>query len=410
VGTSGTYVVAHQQPADLELIEDVALSGSGWHRYFVREPLLPDRRQLSNPSESVPIAIANVLDSDYCHVIGIVHGKVAWTWDFGEPPWNAAPFDAESADNPRTTRAAENVSTQIANWAARCGLSSPDTRIVTAVLDRGYVFAEEGLFGLLDALGLSPVQPPVAEVLAPRPRDHVIRVFTSTHRWLLLQVNTPTDLYQHLAAVADWLNMCRQSLVVPLMASYEPEQVRTAIDPHEPLAGPPGGLLVRSAGWSTKNRPVFGAGDDRGWNRKLQQLSRRELREITLTATALNSAGKWYEGPGELELRAVMRDQFSQGSSAPLPPEHPGQLYLRVRAGLLDRIPDLDLDAVLKALGDQAVRTIPDCSGFVEIARPQVASIEHLTPASPPSWCSPIGAYHFRPEWVVEFDPHRRTG
>jgi hypothetical protein len=35
---------------------------------------------------------------------------------------------------------------------------------------------------------------------------------------------------------------------------------------------------ITSHARSMKNRPVFGPGDDAGWNRKLRQLSRKELR------------------------------------------------------------------------------------------------------------------------------------
>ena len=173
--------------------------------------------------------------------------------------------------------------------------------------------------------------------------------------------------------------------MVPVVASYEPALVRTSIDPHESMQGAPGGLLVRSGGWSMKNRPVFGAGDEAGWARKLRQLSRRELREIELNATAFGPSGRWHDGPGEIEVAAILRDEFASETSAPLPADHPGQLKVWARTGMLARVTAFNVEAVLKRLGQVAMDTIPHGHAFVELERP-LSGRQEVVPVAPVAW------------------------
>lgn len=387
VGTWGTYVVSAGHRPSGELAEEVELRG-GWHRYLVREPV--PVTGAAALSAAGPVVMATVMDSDYCELAAAVGGRVLWNWSFGQAPWSDDHGEGEYADPPSSTDAAKRTVTGIIEWASASRLVIPDRDSLLDALDQGYVFAEEGLFKLLDELGLVPDVQAVSEAppMSMRSRPAPI-VYDTPNRWTLLQVNTRVDLFDHLEAVAGWLEQARQRIVQPLMKNFDNSLLITSMDPHQQFEGPPNGLVVLSSGWSMKGRPVFGAGDDAGWARKLRQLSRRELREVRLEATALNSAGRRrLDSPGTVEVVAEIRDQFSTGLSAPLPDDHPGQLFVRIRDRVLDRIPAFDQEAEMHRLAVLAINTIPQCSAFIEPERPMVSEITHLTPVTSTLWSS----------------------
>jgi hypothetical protein len=414
MGTWGTYVVSVDTPAVSEVVENVAYPG-GWHRVLVSELLTATPDQIAATVGAAPAVFATVADSDYCAVAGVADGAVRWSWSFGIPPWDPSLFDdvvededeGEDADPESMTRQARDASVPIGEWAARAGLTPPDPAVVTETLDQGYGFAEEGFFALLEVLGIAPKVADLSldtATLATPPTKRRIRISSNPpHRWLSLMFNTTADLYEHLSAVASWLDQARRTVVLPLMATYEPAKLRTSIGNDESIHGAPDGLLVRSSGWSTKERMVFGAGDDAGWTRTLGRLSKGQLREIKLHATAFSPSGRAFGGPGDLNVEAVLRDQFTQTAVAPLPAEHPGQLKVFTPIGLLDRVPSFDAPKILSRLGQLAVDTIPGGHVFLELERPLHPHRE-IVPVSPLGWTSPPGAVEFRPDSVEFYD------
>jgi hypothetical protein len=408
MGTWGTFVVSVDRRAVSDTVEAVDFP-SGWHRVLVSELLATTPDYIAATVGAAPAIFATVADSDYCAMVGVADREVRWSWTFGSGPWdlNLSEED-EDADPESMTRQARDASVPIGEWATGAGLAPPDPALVTETLDQGYVFAEEGFFALLEILGIAPKIPePSADtaILATPPTKRPIRISSNVpHRWLSLMFNTTADLYEHLSTVAFWLDQARRTVVLPLMATYEPAKLRTSISPHEQIEGAPDGLLVRSSGWSTKERMVFGAGDDAGWGRTLGRLSKRQLREIELHATAFAPSGHTFDGPGEVHVTAVLRDQFTGADIAPLPAEHPGQLKVFARTGLLDRVPSFDAQEILRQLGQLAVDTIPDGHAFLELERPASGYQMIVVPVSPPAWTSPPGAVEFRPESVEFYD------
>jgi hypothetical protein len=393
-----------------EIVEEVDLDGA-WRRFFLRDPLVVAPGRIAALVGRGPAILGRVADSDYCLALGVLDGEVRWEWSFGEAPWDPAPAGAEAADPGSIAQHAQDVSRQIVAWGHRADLSPIAADGIAEVLDRGYDFAEEGLFALLQVLRLAPATPEEHGPVVPSVRNARVRrpihIWNGPARWVLCQFNTTVDLYDHLGAVAAWLEQARQLVMLPLVASYSPMVVRTSIGPHESIEGAPGGLLVRSGGWSMKNRPVFGSGDEAGWSRKLRQLSRKELREVNLHATGFGPSGHWHDGPGEVELAAILRDQFTRDAPAPLPAEHPGQLKVWARTEMMERLPGFDFAAVLKHLGQLAIDTIPGDHAFMELSRP-LSGRQEVVPVSPVAWTSPIGAVKFRPETVVLSDPPHR--
>jgi hypothetical protein len=394
-----------------EILDEVDLEGS-WRRFFVRDPLVVAPGRIAVLVGRGPAILATVADSDYCRAVGVLDGEVRWDWSFGEAPWDPARSGGEAADPASITVHAQEVSSQIGAWCDRASVPMIAAGGIAEVLDRGYDFAEEGLFALLQALGLAYLAPEPPGSVVPTASDPPVRrpihIWNGPTRWALCQFNTREDLYDYLGEVASWLEQARQLVMLPLVATYDPTLVRTSIGPRDSIEGAPGGLLVRSGGWSMKNRPVFGSGDDAGWSRKLRQLSRKELREIDLHATGFGPSGHWHDGPGEIELAAILRDQFTRTAPAPLPSDHPGQLKVWARTEMFERLPGFDVTAALKDLGQLAMDTIPGGHAFVELTRP-LSGRQEVVPISPVAWSSPIGAVEFRPESVIFSDPPQLT-
>lgn len=60
--------------------------------------------------------------------------------------------------------------------------------------------------------------------------DRPIRIWNTPRRWASLQFNTTADLYEHLDAVASWLEQARHAVLVPLVEAYDPATIRWSID------------------------------------------------------------------------------------------------------------------------------------------------------------------------------------
>lgn len=119
---------------------------------------------------------------------------------------------------------------------------------------------------------------------------------------------------------------------------------------------------------------------------------------------AFGLSGHWHDGPGEVHIRAVLRDKFTIRTAPPLPRDHPGRLQVWARRGLLDGIASLDGRRVLERLGQLAIDTVPDGHAFLELER-RLAGQQEIVPVSPVAWASPPGCVEFRPESVLIMEP-----
>jgi hypothetical protein len=240
--------------------------------------------------------------------------------------------------------------------------------------------------------------------LAAIPTEHRIVIPNRPRRWLSLVFNTTADLYEHLSAVALWVDQARRTVVLPLMATYEPAKLRTAADFN---IATPDGLFVHSIGFSKKERLFLGEGDDEGWHHTLQQLSKGQFRELTLVASAWGPSGRSDEGPGDLNVQAVLRNLSTWRA------EQLGHLKLSSTPGLLDRVHSFDALEMLSELGQLAVDTIPGGHAFLELERPHWPEPIHpsgdIVPVSSPIWTSPPGTVEFRPELIEFRDPRSRN-
>lgn len=171
VGRSSTFVVQR--------------SDSGWCN--VEHPRV-EAEDLDGLAGEGPSIVARVLHSDVCFVLGRSGAGPDWRWVFGES--SAAPYavefdpadwvkeDPDAREETRDQRIAETAAAVIA-WADVAGLTPPAPDQLAAVLAAGYVFAEEGLFALLESLGIDA---PVTEYPANEPAEEpvVIRPDPST--------------------------------------------------------------------------------------------------------------------------------------------------------------------------------------------------------------------------------------
>lgn len=381
VSLSGTVVYARAGMQLLGLIEaDLA---HGWRRSFDDQLHFPASEHAIELSQAGPVLVACVLSSDYCEIAGAVDAELLWSWRFGEAP---LPYAVRTEMSEAEAAACAQ---QAAGWATRAGLRPPDRTILTTVLDQGHVPVDAAIRAVVAELGLEArLLAPEFSVLYPNseapssdyPDD-------GRHSWRL-RVNIIGDLFERLDELAAWLAETRELFITPLITTYPPGAVRVSIDPHEQFAGESGGLIVTSGGWSRKNRPVFGAGDDAGWTRKLRQLSKGELREISIEARSLGPNGRTWQGDGSLKVEAVIRDQLVTQLKAPLPPEHPAYLQVDIPHDLAARLPKTDFPATLADRGRLAVEHFQAESAFVEIARPLYYPADERVPLSPTAWLS----------------------
>jgi hypothetical protein len=132
-----------------------------------------------------------------------------WTWTFGEFPIPAE-FDPDHGtrsphlSEQDLTRAARVAAEAIVVWVVAGGSVQPDLLRIAAVLDSGYVFAEEGLWALLAVTGLPvqwlPPDPPLVEPPSPRP---VVRSEEpNTARWRAIVIDNTSEGWRD--AVLKW--------------------------------------------------------------------------------------------------------------------------------------------------------------------------------------------------------------
>jgi hypothetical protein len=104
-----------------------------------------------------PAVVAFVMFSDDCWLLGALDGTVAWEWSFGDEYERAGGL-AAVANDPSVDLDAMLASRmqaeipRIVGWAAAAGLGVAAPDRLEAVLERGWICAEDGLFALLAGL------------------------------------------------------------------------------------------------------------------------------------------------------------------------------------------------------------------------------------------------------------------
>lgn len=383
MGLSGTFVYG---PAGASMPGTVEADlPHGWRKFFDDELHFAASDHAIVLSRTGPVLVGCVVTGDYCEIAGAVDGQLVWRWQFGQAPFPAAiraliPSEVDAAACAELAAA----------WATRAGLPQPDKANLITVFHQGLVPVDAAIRAVGATFGLEeplPAPKPYWGATNTRPPGPDYRDDGRRSWWL--RVNIRGDLYEQLGELAEWLSEARELLVKPLIASYPPDHVRVSVDPHEQLSGEPGGLIVTSGGWSRKNRPVFGAGDDAGWTRKVRQLTKSELREIHTRAVSLGPRGLSWPGGGSLTVEAVIRDQFVAEVEAPLPPEHPAYLRVGVSHALAAaRLPEIDLATLLTERGRAACTAFQAESAFVELARPLYYPSDERVPLSATAWQS----------------------
>jgi hypothetical protein len=292
---------------------------------------------------------------------------------------------------------------RIVAWSAVAGLGVATPDGLEAVLERGYVCAEEGVFALLAELGVTvpPAAPvdadprtddaaidqPAGEVLVPRLAaasgskqlaerhrpatvaldDAGVRPDPARPGPLYLEVDTYEDLLARGEEVADWLQAARAGLIDPVIG--RPQVRLTTRVPDGPPYGEPDGMALTLVMWTVKQRLRLLPGDADGWARLLDQVRLGRLREVEVDLEVLD--GKGIPQGAAVGLKVVVRDQFVD-DAGPLPDHHPARVVISLwhavpRGGV---VPDLTMAAV--AFAKQAASRFGAVTGLVTAGRGSV--------------------------------------
>jgi hypothetical protein len=371
-----------------------------------------------------PAVVAFVLFSDDCWLVGALDGIVAWEWSFGDEYERAGGL-AAVANDPSVdldTILASRMQAaipRIVAWAAaaRLRVATPDR--LEAVLERGHVCAEDGVFALLAELGVTvpPAAPvdadpradqaaidkPAGEVLVPplaaasgsqRAEPHRpatvarndaaagVRPERARPRPLYLELDTYEDLLARGDALADWLQAARAGLIDPVIGRPQVRLTTRVTD--GPPYGQPDGMALTLVIWTVKQHLRLLPGDADGWARLLDQLRLGRLREVEVDLEILD--GKGIPQGAAVRLKVVARDQFVD-DAGPLPDHHPARVLITLwhAAPPGGVVPDLALAAV--ALAKQAASRLGAVTGLVTAGRgsvlPDCSPYEELVGDSP---------------------------
>jgi hypothetical protein len=371
-----------------------------------------------------PAVVAFVMFSDDCWLVGGLDGTVAWEWSFGDEYERAGGLEAVANDpsvdlDAMLASRMQAVTPRIVAWSAAAGLGVAVPERLEAVLERGYICAEHGLFALLDELGVTaPPATPVdydqraddaaidqpagdqsaGEVVVPpsaaasgttqraepyRPAivaptaDAEVRPQRDRPGPLYVELDTYQDLLARGDAVADWLQAARSGLIDPIVG--QPQARLTTRLTEGPPYGEPYGMALTLVMWTVKQHLRLLPGDAHGWARLLDQVRLGRLRQVEVDLEVLD--GKGIPQGSAVRIEVVARDQFI-GDASPLPDHHPARVLITLWHALPHGqvAPDLALPAV--ALAKQAASrlgavtglvtaghgsTMPDCSPYEEL-------------------------------------------
>jgi hypothetical protein len=321
----------------------------GWMVY--RSRLVPDDlEELAAVLHDVagPAVIAFVMFSDDCWLVGALDGTVAWEWSFGDEYERAGGLAAVAndpsvdLDATLATRMQAEIPLVVA-WAAAAGLGVATPDRLEAVLERGYIHAQDGLFALLAELDVTapPATPvsadprpadaaidqPAGEVVVPplaaasgtkqraqpyRPATVVLTADAGTRPQrtrpgpLYVELDTYQDLLARGEVVADWLQAARAGLIDPIVG--QPQARLTTRLSDGPPYGQPDGMALTLVMWTVKQHLRLLPGDVDGWARLLDQVRLGRLREVEVDLEVLDGQG--IPQGAAVGLKVVVRDQF----------------------------------------------------------------------------------------------------
>lgn len=306
---------------------------------------------------------AFVIFSDDCWLLGALDGTVAWEWSFGDEYERGGGLAAVANDpsvdlDAMLASRMQAVIPHIVAWATAAGLGVATPDRLEAVLERGYICAENGVFALLAELGVTapPATPvdanpgaddaaidqPAGEVVVPplaaasgseqraerhRPAtvaltaDAGVRPERARPGPLYLELDTYEDLLARGDAVADWLQAARAGLIDPV--SGQPQVRLTTRLTDGPPYGEPDGMALTLVMWTVKQRLRLLPGDADGWARLLDQVRLGRLREVEVDLEVLD--GKGIPQGAAVWLKLVAHDH--------LEPDRTGGDGPRARAG-----------------------------------------------------------------------------
>jgi hypothetical protein len=352
-----------------------------------------------------PAVIAFVMFSVQCWLVGALDGTVAWEWSFGDEYERGGGLAAVANDpavdlDAMLASRVQAVIPRVVGWAAAAGLRAATPERLGAVLERGYICTEDGVFALLDELGVTV--PPAAPVDADPPPDAAIdqpadelvvpplvaasgsqqraepyrpatvaltadagvRPERTRPGPLYLEVDTYEDLLARGDAVADWLQVARAGLIDPVIG--QPQVRLTTRISNGPPYGKPNGMALTVVMQTVKQHLRFLPSDANGWARLLEQVRQGRLREVEVDLEVLDGWG--IPQGATVGLKVVARDQFVD-DAGPLPDHHPARVLLTLwhapPHGQV--VPDLTTAAV--ALAKQAASRFGAVTGFVTAGR-----------------------------------------
>jgi hypothetical protein len=172
MGTTATFLACRAgaaAPAAGDPWTPLPQVAEGWTVCTSR--LVPDDLAAVLHDVPEPTVIGLVMFSDDCWLVGALDGTVAWEWSFGGEYERSGGLAAVANDpsvdlDAMLASRMQAVLPQIVAWAATAGLGAVTPDRLEAVLERGFICAEDSVFALLNALGVTPppARPPVGPV------------------------------------------------------------------------------------------------------------------------------------------------------------------------------------------------------------------------------------------------------
>jgi hypothetical protein len=129
-------------------------TAEGWSGFVSREAE-PHNAETPWPGVRGTMLTAVVMDSDVALLVGWDEGGERFRWLFNEEAGPAYGLPGRAEEPDEATQAAERapVVAAMVGWARATGFAS-DPAVLDDILARGYVFAEEGLYAALAAIGV----------------------------------------------------------------------------------------------------------------------------------------------------------------------------------------------------------------------------------------------------------------
>jgi hypothetical protein len=159
MGLSMAYVIVTAEHAPAETGDWVLSSGTraGWVAYQIRDDPNPYRPDAPWSHQRGTMLTAVVVDSDFAVLVGWIDGAMLFRLMINEESAAEYGWSSSAEEASEEVQAAErgHIITGVRNWTTAAGLPEPSVDRLDAVLVRGYVLAEEGLFSLLDEIGVT---------------------------------------------------------------------------------------------------------------------------------------------------------------------------------------------------------------------------------------------------------------